>query len=400
MSALASGKGSSKDRLTTRVLRIYRSGKRKMFAKTRLGYERFKQFFLLPTWYHNVRAIQECRKSRTGLALDLLSWFFSYKMLPTHYGRYRLWEVDRKEWKYYYGSNYLPHQQARLRKTVQPLEYRILFNDKYICVLLCQALGIRVPRTLGTLDPAHNYKSQIAAWLASSPAGKLIIKPLRGETGRDIVLAEPMETGIFIRSLQTSTPLHAFMLREKAIVQDVLSQDSRMATFSSCSVNTMRVVTMIVPQDDIIVVNAALRTGTGRAFVDNWSAGGVAAGIDCTSGRLKKYAYDKKTTRYTAHPTSGVVFENYPVPEWDHIRDTAVRVQRAFPLYRMLGLDIALDQNGEPVVIEINHGPDMTFLEQTGGPVLKIEPALRAFGEYNLLVNRHQRRLYAEMGAH
>ena len=73
-----------------------------------------------------------------------------------------------------------------------------------------------------------------------------------------------------------------------------------MAVFSASSVNTLRVVTMVTPHDDIIVVNAAFRTGVGHAFVDNWSAGGVAAGIDCESGRLKKYAYDKKGNRYVS----------------------------------------------------------------------------------------------------
>ncbi len=243
------------------VFRIYQSGKKVVFSKTRLGYERTKQFFMLPGCYRQVRAIKDCRRSRAGLALDLLTWFFSYKTFPNHYGLCRLWEADRKDWKYYYGSNYLPHQLARLKKTVQPLEYRVLFNDKYICALLCQALGIRIPLTHGILDPAHDYRSRIAAWLASSPAGRLIIKPLYGEMGRDIVLAEPAGSGIIIRSSQDSVPLDDFILKEKAIVQDVVSQDPRMAAFSASSVNTLRVVTMLTSQGQVIVVNSSFRSG-------------------------------------------------------------------------------------------------------------------------------------------
>ena len=389
---------SRKERASAKALRFYRSRKRMAFSKIRLGYERFKQFFMLPGWYRKVRAIKDCGKSRTGLALDLLTWFFSYKTLPTHYGKCRLWEVNRKDWKYYYGSNYLPHQQARLKKIVQPFGYRLLFSDKYICALLCQALGIRVPRTYGILDPAYDYRSRVAEWLIASPAQRLIIKPQGGGSGRDIILAERSVKGIFIRSGQTLVPLDQFVLREKSIGQEVVIQHDGMAVFSASSVNTIRIVTMLTPRGDFIIVNAALRTGVGRAFVDNWSAGGVAAGIDCVSGRLKKYAYDKKSNRYTAHPTSGAVFENYPVPGWERIRVTAATIQKAFLSYRMLGLDLALDQDGEPVLIEINHGPDLTFIEQTGGPLFKMEPVLRAFGEYDLLVNKRQRRLYAGLG--
>jgi hypothetical protein len=386
--------------LAARALRAYRSVKRIAFARTRLGYERFKQFFMLPGWYCKVRAIKDCGKSRTGLALDLLIWFFSYKTLPTHYGKCRLWEVDRKDWKYYYGSNYLPHQQARLRRNVQPFEYRILFSDKYICALLCRALGIRVPRTYGILDPACDCRSQVAEWFKASSAPRLIVKPLGGGSGRDIALLERSVNGMFMRSGQTLVPLDQFFLSEKAIVQEIVIQHDGMAVFSASSVNTIRVVTMLTPHGDFIIVKAALRAGVGRAFVDNWSAGGVAAGIDCVSGRLQKYAYDKRSNRYTAHPTSRVVFENYPVPGWERVRVTAATIQKAFPSYRMLGLDLAIGQDGEPVLIEINHGPDLTFIEQTGGPLFKMEPVLRAFGEYDLLVNRHQRRLYSGLSPH
>ena len=118
------------------------------------------------------RAIKDCRRSRAGLALDLLTLFFSYKTFPNHYGLCRLWEADRKDWKYYYGSNYLPHQLARLKKTVQPLEYRVLFNDKYICALLCQALGIRIPLTHGILTrPTTTDPGLPRGWRLRPPEG-------------------------------------------------------------------------------------------------------------------------------------------------------------------------------------------------------------------------------------
>ena len=350
---------------------------------------------MLPTCYRHFRAIKDCSKSRTGLAFDLLTWFFSYNTLPTHYAKYRLWEVDRRDWKFYYASNYRPSQEARLKRVVQPLEYRVVFNDKYICGLLCQALGIRIPRTHGVLEPSLDYRSQLEAWLAASSAGRLIIKPLCGRSGRDIVVAERTENGPVIRSGRMVVPLDQHILREKAIVQDFVAQHPGLAVFSSSSVNTLRVVTMVTPQDDIILVNATFRTGVGHAVVDNWSAGGVAAGVDCESGRLKKHGYDKKANRYVAHPTSGIVFEDYPIPEWERVRAAAVAIQEAFSFYRMLGLDIALDPDGEPVLIEINYGPDLMFSEQTCGPLFKSDRVLRAFGEYGLLVNRHQRKLYA-----
>ena len=391
------GDQARKERPVQKALRLYRSRKKTIFLRTRLGYDRAKQFSMLPGCYRKIRAIEDCGRSRTGLAFDLLTWFFSFKTFPNHYGLCRLWEVDRKEWKYYYGSNYLPHQLARLKRFVQPLEYRVLFNDKYVCVLMCQALGFRTPRTYGVLDPALDYRAQIDEWLDASSEHQLIIKPLFGEMGRDIVVATRAEGRTVIRTKQKSSPLEGYVLGEKAIVQDIVAQDARMAVFSSSSVNTLRVVTMLTPQNKVLIVNAIFRSGVGSAFIDNWSAGGVAIGVDCINGKLLKYAYDKNSNRYLTHPESGVVFEDSPVPAWDRICALAIAVQKAFPFYRLLGLDMAIDRTGEPVIIEINGAPDLGGGEQMAGPMLRHKPVLRAFGEYGLLVNRHQRKLYADL---
>jgi len=115
---------------------------------------------------------------------------------------------------------------------------------------------------------------------------------------------------------------------------------------------------------------------------------------------LKKYAYDKLGNRYVAHPTSKTVFEDWPVPEWQAILDVAKRTQEALFLYsRMLGLDIALNQKGEPVLIEVNRSPDLVFQEQTSGPLFRNSSILEAFAAYDLLVNKYQRRLYDSVSA-
>ena len=171
-----------------------------------------------------------------------------------------------------------------------------------------------------------------------------------------------------------------------------------MAALSLNSVNTIRVVTMINLQGQVLILNASLRMGVGDSFVDNFSAGGVSAGIDPEAGRLMRYAYDRDWNRYIEHPTTKKVFEDFRVPEWSRIVGTARSIQGFFPFYRLLGLDLAIEQNGEPVLIELNGAPDLVGLEQKAGPLLRSEPVLRAFGEYGLLVNKYQRRLYADLG--
>ncbi len=82
-------------------------------VRARIFYNRVRQFFALPGCYRGVRALEDCTRSRFGLARDLLVLFFSYKTFPDHYGISKLWKVPESEWKYYYGQSYHPHQRAR-----------------------------------------------------------------------------------------------------------------------------------------------------------------------------------------------------------------------------------------------------------------------------------------------
>ena len=365
--------------------------------RAHLYYQRVRQFFALPGCYRKIRAFEDCTRSRSGLARDLLVLFFSYKTFPDNYGLCRLWEVDRKDWKYYYGSNYHPHQRMRLLAAVKQYEYRIVFIDKFLCAAYCQARGIRTPYIYGIIDPAEDYRGQVRAWFQTSSAQAMIIKPLYGRGGLGIVMARKTDDHMTIQTGKKFLPLEEYVLADRSIVQEVLLQDARMSAFSPYSVNTLRIVTMLTRRGDVIILSALMRTGVSNSFIDNWCAGGVAVAIDCETGKLKKHGHDRRWKRYESHPTTGVTFENYVVPEWERICTAAAAIQKAFPFYRMLGLDIAIDQNGEPVLIEINGSPDLAGQEQMSGALLRSKPVLRAFGEYGLLVKRHQRKLYVSL---
>ena len=365
----------------------------------RLAYQRARQFLALPGCYRQVRAFKECPRRGAALAGDLLTLFFGYKTFPDHYGLCRLWEVDRKDWKYYYGSNYHPHQRARIAAALKQPDYRIMFVDKFLCTMYAKGLGIACPQTFGLVDPGEDYRGLIRSWLPASAARALIVKPLYGRGGLGIVVARETGGGIAIQTPRTSVSLDDFILEDRSVVQELVEQDPRMAAFSPHSVNTLRLITMLTKRGEVILVNGSMRSGVGASFVDNWSAGGVSVGVDCERGVLKKYAYDKNWRRFAAHPTSGTVFEDYPIPEWERVRAAAIATQKAFAFYRLVGLDLALGRGGEPLLIEINGSPDLAALEQKAGPLLKSRPVLRAFGEYDILVNKHQKKLYAELGA-
>jgi glutathione synthase/RimK-type ligase-like ATP-grasp enzyme len=364
-----------------------------MFSEAPAFIRRIIRFFMLPHCFFMVFTSGECKKSISGIVVDLLKLFFIYKTYPDNYGPCRLWEIDEKEWRYYYGSSYHPYQRQKLRKRIQRFEYQVLFNDKAVCEQLCKGTGVRMPRTYGIIYPALDFRKKISSWFDETPADSLIIKPILGHAGKGIVMAKREGNDILIQAKNGALPLSQFVLHNDAIVQEVLIQDKRLAAFSSSSVNTIRVVTFFTKKEEVIIVSATMRCGVGNSFVDNWSAGGVAVGVDCKTGRLKQFALDKRGKQYRQHPTSKIVFEEFVVPEWQRIIGIAETIQRACPFYCLLGMDITLLEDRTPVLIEVNANPDLVFQEQTSGPLLADNRILNAFEEDELLVNKYQRTL-------
>jgi hypothetical protein len=359
--------------------------------------DRAIDFLALPRLYWRLAHSTDCRRSKVALAGDLLQWFFEYRTFPDNYELCRLWAIEACEWKYYYGSNYRTYQRAALRRHVQPLPYAILFQDKLICYRLCHEGNIDMPVTFGVVRPQEQFRQRIVSWLAQTAHAGLVVKPLRGSGGRDIVLVTQQGNAVVVRSRTDEVPIEEFILGEDAIAQERVQQDPRMEIFTARSLNTIRVVTMLTSHDTVLVVAALMRCGTGESYVDNWCAGGLIVGVDIDSGLLHKHAHDKHGRQYETHPTSGARFEGFAVPEWRRILELAASTQRLFPCYRLLGADVALAEGGRPVLIEVNSGPDLMGQEQASGPLLRREQVVKAFGEEGLLINRHQRALYTRV---
>ena len=143
-----------------------------------------------------------------------------------------------------------------------------------------------------------------------------------------------------------------------------------------------------------MVLAALARFGLGAAYVDNWSMGGFAVGVDLEGGTLMGTAHDKWGNTHTHHPDSGIEFAGYSIPEWDAVLDLARRAQAAFPYYPLLGFDIAVTPAG-PVLLEINAYPDIVMQEQSSGPLLADRAILAEFIRYDLLYNNAQRSIAA-----
>ena len=93
--------------------------------------------------------------------------------------------------------------------------------------------------------------------------------------------------------------------------------------------------------------------GTGGARVDNVTAGGISCGIR-ENGTVDDYAYAYYSgKRFDKHP-QGLVFKGFKVPGYDKAVELVKKAHPMIGHFRLVSWDIAVDENGEAVLIEAN----------------------------------------------
>ena len=136
-------------------------------------------------------------------------------------------------------------------------------------------------------------------------------------------------------------------------VQLVMRQHPEMAKMNASSVNTIRIICIILDGESI-PLSAVVRIGNSGSRVDNFSSGGVGCGVK-PDGRLNDCGYTQKGERYDVHP-NGFVFSEGFVPNFDKVLEAVKRCHMRVPMFGVASWDIAIDEDGEPVLIEYNVG--------------------------------------------
>ena len=357
---------------------------------------RFFRFLALPYCFSKVNW-NECKKSKIEVAFDFIYIFFSLKYYPDNYSPCRLWEKPKAEWSYYYGSNYDPYQRRQLRKRVQPNAYEIVFQDKVISEMLCKAKNIATPEILRIVKKGESLEV-VAKELAEKNIKNLIFKPRAGKGGGGITCTQFENHDVNAVQKGSIAPLGKIKAESDLIVQKFIVQHKDMSRISR-STNTIRAVTIKKKNGVILLVGTYARFGVGDSKIDNLSQGGICVSVDIGSGKLAKNGFDRMSQIFHGHPTSGITFDGYQIPQWEEVIALAKKVQDAFDFYPLLGMDIAISENG-PIVIEVNSGYDNVDLEQARGPILKDPCVYKAFEEYDLLINRRQKKLQSKEQGH
>lgn len=158
---------------------------------------------------------------------------------------------------------------------------------------------------------------------------------------------------------------------ENMIFQEVVEQHKMTALLHPKSLNTIRIMTLLL-DGEIKVLPAVFRIGVGESYVDNASKGGIYCKI-LPDGTLSNFAYDALGNRFDAHPDGGA-FTDIKFEFMDKVQTFVMQAAQRFPHFRLIGWDIAIDKESNPIIIEANLTmSSIDLIETICGPL---------FGEY------------------
>lgn len=173
----------------------------------------------------------------------------------------------------------------------------------------------------------------------------LIIKPTEFNQGKGVKklnISENREESLKI--------LNEYIENGDFVLQEIIKQSEQMNSFNDTSINTIRIMTLIL-NNDIKILSSVLRIGSKGSIVDNYYHGGKERPINKENGYLRDYYFQRDLlvrVDDNNEPLKEELLKGY---------DKAVEITRLhsrFPHIRLIGWDIAIDENYEPIVIELN----------------------------------------------
>ncbi len=307
---------------------------------------------------------EQPRKGRFGIFRDNLLWLLKHGEI-NHY--YYLYGLDRKG--QIPRNAYIPKRRlftlqatanGPVRVGNKKLFYGCLLQDKFIFAQYLASLGLPTPRVLGFGTGESIYWIDERATLPLEMlAGKLdsevFIKPVLGDSGKGILLAEPKEGRLCINGRIVDTHELKHHMAERYIIQEPILQADALNQLCTRTVASMRIITAMKDRHPVYITSL-LTLSTSDNRMSNWFAGGVTVGIDPQTGQLKKYAFNKPGfgTRITRHPATGIAFEGFTLPYYKEAVELALKAHRYFYGTHSIGWDMAITNTG-PVFIEGNN---------------------------------------------
>lgn len=197
-----------------------------------------------------------------------------------------------------------------------------------------------------------------------------IAKPsLDGQGGKDIKKTHLKDPNtVFLDNEEIDISNLTKQYKKDFIVQEIVEQHKTLSKIYPHAINTIRVMTFRY-KGKYWVLSSIIRFGNLGAFVDNESSGGISCGIK-SDGTLRDFGIAKKIDVYDKHPYTNQRFGGTVIPNFEKVKEMAISMHKKLLYFDLASWDISIQENGEPILIEMNlMEQGINFHQGTNGPL-------------------------------
>lgn len=254
-----------------------------------------------------------------------------------------------------YSKEYVPKglYHVELLPKANKVTYRDAYADKNMIDVLLP--NVKHPHTVlkrmnGYYYFEGNPVTEDEAIILCSNLKNCIIKPSLEYSGRGISGLEVTDGITNIDGLDLQALFKKYGANFQ--IQQRLRQHARMNLLNPTSVNTIRILTYRSGME-ILLIYSVVRIGRMGQVVDNQCAGGMSAIIG-EDGKLGKYAYGGYAENQIEKTDAGTILDGFAIPSYSDAIETVKRLHFQLPFFNLIGWDVAIDEQGDPVIIEWN----------------------------------------------
>ncbi|MDX1590162.1 MAG: sugar-transfer associated ATP-grasp domain-containing protein [Oleiphilaceae bacterium] len=311
-------------------------------------------------------------------------WHLFTTALELHY-RYGFTPKEIRNNGIIHGSNPLEAARTRISKQslvalqarLNPSSLECLTEDKAVFQTLMEAYRLPVLPTVAVFfrgSQGHtvngDFPTSSQQWLTALrrclPA-EFVLKPATGALGAGVRVyrregdeltcqasGQRRTLPELINTLSRDRFFSCYLFQER-----LLNHPAIQALSDSTALQTVRVVTLLKPGNQVEVLLARLRLVTGKTVTDNFRAGDLGsmlAQIEIRTGRVFEAVQRSPMGHYQCihqHPATGATLPGFQMPFWPELVKLATAGAKVLSPVRVVGWDIACTASG-PVMVEAN----------------------------------------------
>lgn len=245
-------------------------------------------------------------------------------------------------------------------------------DDKLLAKEVFVAEGVPVPETLAVCDGLFAVPGVVEGLRGRA---RFVVKPANGAGGGGILVvgewlaergawrkaggAEVTPRELARHLADTVFGVHSNQLEDRAFVEARVEPHAMFASLWADGLCDVRVI-VLRGRPVLSMIRVPTAESAGRA---NLHQGGLGIAVDLATGRTYRAVHHGRAV--DRHPESGAPLVGLAVPAWPEVLDVARRAALAVPL-GYLGVDVVVDAEQGPLVLEINARPGLEIQNVTG----------------------------------